>query len=346
MAKPNSIVLPDCEPIPILYEDRSVIAIDKPRGWMLLPVSWQNTSRNLQAAINSSIAARDFWARSRGIKFLRYVHRLDADTSGVLLFVKSPGAVETFSDLFEGRRMEKSYLAVTAIEPRETEWTCQLKLAADPRRVGRMKVDARNGKEAETHFRVLQNLSGSGETSGGSSNFGVRRHVGALKSGDVSPQSTSGLRLRDDKVATVAQARGRSPHQSKAFETGTAQLTLVECRPVTGRTHQIRVHLAEAGCPVVGDELYGKEFMTRMQQIDPLKLSASSPRPSPPPPAGERVAEGRVRGSRESREEKRIPLALRAVRLAFNDPFTKKRVEIRAPVETFCREFGFDISKL
>ena len=123
MGKTNFIELPGCEPIPILYEDRSVIAIDKPRGWMLLPVSWQNTGRNLQAAINSSIAARDFWARSRGIKFLRYVHRLDGDTSGILLFARSPGAVQTYSDLFESRRMEKTYLAVVDGKPGETEWT-------------------------------------------------------------------------------------------------------------------------------------------------------------------------------------------------------------------------------
>ena len=88
MAKPNSIELPGCEPIPILFEDRAVVAIDKPAGWMLVPFSWQKTSRNLQAAISSSIAAGDFWARSRGLKFLRHVHRLDSDTSGVLLLAK------------------------------------------------------------------------------------------------------------------------------------------------------------------------------------------------------------------------------------------------------------------
>ena len=67
MAKPNYIELPFCEPIPILYEDRSVLAIDKPRGWLLVPVNWQNTNRNLQAAINSSISAGDYWARSRNL---------------------------------------------------------------------------------------------------------------------------------------------------------------------------------------------------------------------------------------------------------------------------------------
>jgi len=54
MAKTNSIELPFCEPIPILYEDRSVLAIDKPRGWLLVPVNWQNTNRNLPPSIPPS----------------------------------------------------------------------------------------------------------------------------------------------------------------------------------------------------------------------------------------------------------------------------------------------------
>jgi 23S rRNA-/tRNA-specific pseudouridylate synthase len=103
VAKPNRIELPGVEPIPILYEDRSVIAIDKPGGWMLVPFSWQKTSRNLQTALASSIAAGDFWARSRNLKQLRFVHRLDAETSGVLLLAKSQGALRAYSDSdFEG----------------------------------------------------------------------------------------------------------------------------------------------------------------------------------------------------------------------------------------------------
>jgi 23S rRNA pseudouridine1911/1915/1917 synthase len=235
MAKPLFIELPDCEPIPILFEDRAVLAIDKPPGWMLVPHTWQKTSRNLQAAITSSIAAGDFWARSRGLKFLRHVHRLDADTSGVLLFARSQGAVDVISDLFEGRRMDKTYLAVAAGEPKQTEWACRLRLAPDPKKFGRMRVDEREGKEAETHFKLLER---------------------------------------------------RGP------------LSLIEAHPVSGRTHQIRVHLAESGLPIVGDELYG----TR---------------------------------------EKHQPLGLRAVRLAFVNPFTKTRVDIRAPQDGFLKEFGF-----
>jgi len=278
VAKPNWIELPGCEPIPILYEDRSALAIDKPRGWMLAPVAWQNTSRNLQAAIESSIAARDFWARSRGLKFLRHVHRLDADTSGVLLFAKSPGVVKILFDLFESRKMEKTYLAVTVGAPKQKEWTCQLKLAPDKKRFRKMKVDGRFGKESETHFKLLE-------------------------------------------------TRGR--------------FSLVEAKPITGRTHQIRVHLAEAGLPIVGDELYGKGSATRAHQVTLTQLSAPSPRPSPPLIAGERVAESRERGRQKSNEYKKLPLGLRAVRLAYVDPFMKRRVEIHAPTENFLKEFGF-----
>src|SRR5215212_5268244 len=101
MARPNVIQLGDEVSIPILYEDRSMLAIDKPVGWMLVPYNWDRTGRNLQLAISSSILGGEFWARSRNLKYLKHVHRLDAETSGILLFAKSPGALKTFADMFE-----------------------------------------------------------------------------------------------------------------------------------------------------------------------------------------------------------------------------------------------------
>jgi RluA family pseudouridine synthase len=286
VAKPDHIELPTGERIAILFEDRSVIAIDKPRDWMLVPFSWQKTNRNLQAALTSSISAGDFWARSRGLRFLRFVHRLDADTTGILLLAKSQGAVASYGALFESRGMEKVYLAVVAGVPKETEWTCRLKIGQDANQRGRMKVDARHGKVAETHFRVLQ--------------------IG---------QKTA----------------------------------LVEAHPYTGRTHQIRVHLAASGHPVVGDELYelssgggeaGHNRDTR-RGGDSTHYQRGKGRARCPHRAGNGT------DAAKSQSPASCPrLGLRAVRLAYVDPFTRRRVEIRAPVEEFVREYGFEIPKI
>jgi RluA family pseudouridine synthase len=255
VAKPKNVELEEAGiVIPILYEDRSVLALDKPAGWMLAPDWWDRTGRNLHLALQSSLTAGDFWARSRNLKFLRFVHRLDAETTGITLFAKSQGALRSYSELFEEHRVEKHYLAVVHGIPKESTWTCTFSLIPDPALKGRMKIVRKTGherprsfdddepeaKEAETHFRVLNT------------------------------------------------SKGRA---------------LIEARPVTGRTHQIRVHLAAAGHAIAGDPLYG-----------PDEAAASK---------------GRQR------------LALRAFKLAFRDPFTKRPVRIEAPVGEFLQEWGF-----
>ena len=257
MPKPKHIELDNGRiVIPILYEDRSILALDKPAGWMLAPDSWDHTGRNLQLALQSSLNAGDFWAHSRNLRFLRFIHRLDAETTGITLFAKSPGALRAFSELFETRRVEKFYLAVVRGVPKQPDWTCNLPIVPDPALKGRMRVvpesppprpssharppRSTHERDAETRFRVLQT---------------------------------------------------------------SADTALIEAQPLTGRTHQIRVHLAAAGHPVVGDSLYGTD-----------KSAASK---------------GRQR------------LALRAVKLAFRDPFQNRPVRIEAPSADFLREYGF-----
>jgi hypothetical protein len=189
--------------------------------------------------------------------------------------------------------MEKVYLAVVHGTPQSLEWTCRLRLAPNPQAIGRMRVDARQGKEAETHFRLLQ-----------------------------SKGSTS----------------------------------LIEARPVTGRTHQIRVHLAECGCPVLGDSLYGpqpvmEQRATRSRPFPgklnptkaPLTLSRS---PSAEEGAAVRAGEGRKATPGPPTMTRGGQLGLRAVRLAYEDPFVRRQVEIRAPLEQFIREYGFDLPTL
>jgi RluA family pseudouridine synthase len=250
MAKPKFIELADGLQIPILYEDRTVLAIDKPAGWMLAPDSWVETGRNLQLALVSSIEARDFWAQSRNLKFLRYVHRLDAETSGVLLMARNPGAVHAYGDLFESRRIEKVYLAIVQGIPNRPEWTCNEPLSPDPRQAGRMIVDKRGGKETVTRFRVLESI--------------------------------------------------KSP----------VPATLIEAHPLTGRTHQIRLHLQASGHPIVGDPVY--------------------------------VAAGTTQPPR--RNSGRTILGLRAVSLRYADPFTRRKVRIEAPRAEFLAKFGFPVA--
>lgn len=234
MAKPRTIPLPDDTEMAILYEDRSVLAIDKPAGWMLGPDDEEHCRRNLQLFLELAIHHGEWWAKSRNLKFLRFIHRLDAPTSGVMLLSRSAGALAQYSRLFSEREVEKRYLAVTEGVPKATEWECRDPLGPEPGRPGRHRVDSREGKPAETIFRVLA-------------------------------------------------VRG-----SRA---------LVEARPLTGRTHQIRLHLKAAGCPVVGDDLYGRRD-----------------------PAG---------------------LGLRAVEIAYRDPFTRRPVRVRAPEQAFLERFGF-----
>lgn len=241
MARPNFLELADGTRVPILYEDRSVLAVDKPAGWLLAPAHWRHTRRNLQAALESGIAGGAPWARIRNLKYLRFVHRLDAETSGVLLLVRSPGALGPLSRLFATRAVDKRYLAVVAGSPRQSAWTCVLPLSAPTGPGARARVNRRAGRPAETAFRVL--------------------------------------------------ARAQSPRFGP--------LALLEARPLTGRTHQIRVHLAAEHLPVLGDALYG----------------------------GPACPEG---------------LGLRAVGLAYRDPFTRRAVRITAPAEEFLRRFGFD----
>jgi RluA family pseudouridine synthase len=238
----NEIVLTDGTSIQILYEDRAVLAIDKPAGWMLVPYNWDKTGRNLQLAISSAILGGAFWARSRNLRFLKYVHRLDAETTGILLFAKSPGAVRTWGELFESRRMHKRYLAVVHGTPPQDRWTCNARLGPDPKEHGRHRVvpagkSAAESKDAETHFTVL------------------------------------------DRKNNVA---------------------LIEASPVTGRTHQIRLHLQHAGLPIVGDTMYGTP---------------------------------------EDRARRNPPMALRAIALEFQDPFSRKPIRIAAPTEQFLRQF-------
>ena len=183
--------LPEAIPLAVLHEDDDLIVIDKPAGLVVHPAPGNETGTLVNALLahcGTSLTGIG-GERRPGI-----VHRLDRDTSGVMVAAKNEVTLAALSAVFAARNLERSYLALAwgLVEPGRGAWDGPI--GRDPRERKRMAVVARGGKEAGTDY----------------------------------------LRL--------------AAH-------GTA-LTLLRCRLRTGRTHQIRVHAAEAGHPLVGDPVY------------------------------------------------------------------------------------------
>jgi 23S rRNA-/tRNA-specific pseudouridylate synthase len=159
------------------------------------------------------------------------VHRLDADTSGLLLCAKTKPALDFLTGQFQSKTVEKKYHALVAVLPPEhamkviapvrdatgalpDAFTLEVALGEDERQPGRMRIfKGRGGKDCVTEFRTLERFRGS----------------------------------------TRPPPRGAGQNVAAAA----AGYAFVECRPLTGRTHQLRVHLAAAGTPILNDPFYG-----------------------------------------------------------------------------------------
>ncbi|NGO39973.1 RluA family pseudouridine synthase [Limisphaera ngatamarikiensis] len=231
--------------VQVLYEDDHLLAIDKPAGLLTSPDRYDPNRPNLMRLLHEGIAQRKPWAAARGLEYLANVHRLDFETSGVLLLTKDKASLTHLTRQFESGQTEKQYVALVEGAVSDEEFRVSARLAPDPARPERMCVVRKRGKESVTEFSVLERFLG---------------------------------------------------------------YTLLQCRPLTGRTHQIRVHLAHRGCPVVGDKLYGGS---------PLWLSRIK--------VGYRLRKGETERPLLER------LALHAERLVVLHPVTGQTVEIVAP---------------
>ncbi len=181
------------EPIPlnILYEDDDLLVIDKPAGLTVHPAPGHPAHTLVNAILSylSSLPDTGDWQRP-GI-----VHRLDRDTSGVMLVAKNSAAHQNLTDQFKTRSVVKAYQVLVKGRLTPEDGIIEAPVGRDPRHRQRMAVVAESrGREARTEYHVIDYI------------------------GDYS---------------------------------------LLEVRPETGRTHQIRVHLAAIGYPVVGDKIYG-----------------------------------------------------------------------------------------
>lgn len=189
-------VQPETIPLDIIFEDDDLIVLDKPAGLVVHPAHGhqRGTLVNALLARYPDLAALDpAGPDSTGRPGL--VHRLDRDTSGLMIVARTPTALRHLQRQFKARTVEKIYLALVFGRPQAPEGIIDVPLGRDPRQ--RQKFAARpDGKPARTHFRLLEDYG----------------------------------------------------HYS-----------LLQIGLETGRTHQIRVHLAWLGCPVVGDTVYGRK---------------------------------------------------------------------------------------
>jgi len=231
-------------PLSILYEDAHLLAIDKPAGLVVHPAPGHASGTLVNALLHYVRDLSGIGGELRpGI-----VHRLDRDTSGVLLVAKTDRAHQMLSRQMRRRTLRKEYLALAAGVPRVRKGEVAFAIGRDPRDRKKMKA-----------FRPLE--------------------------GEPPPGA------RDAR--TLYEIEKEWP---------TLGLTLLRCRLVTGRTHQIRVHLAASGLPIVGDPVYGRPRYPRVADEGLRRRLAGFPRQ-----------------------------ALHAERVEFHHPETQELVEIVAP---------------
>ncbi len=179
-------------PLDILYEDNDIIVVNKARGMVVHPAATV-TSGTL---VNALMAHCTDLSGINGVLRPGIVHRLDKDTSGVMVAAKNDAAHISLSEQIRTKTARRVYIAIVTGVITEPGGVIHGAIGRSPRDRQKMAVVTKNGKDATTHFKVLER-------------FG--------------------------------------------------RYTLTECRLETGRTHQIRVHMAYIGHPVLGDPMYGKK---------------------------------------------------------------------------------------
>ena len=208
-------------PFNILYEDGDLIVLDKPAGLVVHPAPGNEDG----TLVNALLAhCGDSLPGIGGERRPGIVHRLDKDTSGVMVVAKTEMALATLSATFAARDIDRFYLALCWGTPHPPAGEIEGAIGRDPRDRKRMAVVGHGGKPALTRYQLLR----------------------AWHAEPARPPAAS-------RSAAGRSAVSPSAVGSSAVGSGVA---LLECRLATGRTHQIRVHLAAQGYPIVGDPVY------------------------------------------------------------------------------------------
>jgi 23S rRNA pseudouridine1911/1915/1917 synthase len=185
---PKASILAEDIPLSVLFEDSEILVLNKPSGLVVHPAVGHRGGTLVNALLHRS---KD-WAGPADRPGL--VHRLDKDTSGVLIIAKTEAAMARLGKAMNERSLEKEYLAVVYGHPPVHKGKIEMGILRDPRDRKRMAASRTEGRPSTTFYEILSESSG---------------------------------------------------------------LSLLKCRLVTGRTHQIRVHLKALNLPIVGDPVYG-----------------------------------------------------------------------------------------
>ena len=233
--------------LPIIFRDDDLLVFDKPSGLPMHP-----TARYVRGTLVTLARA----LAKEGEK-PDPAHRLDRETSGLVLCGTRPAMTRLLKLAFARSEVKKAYLAIAEGHPKEDRFEVDLPLGVGGAEVRiRAVIDRVNGKEAKTRFEVLQRLTVRGEP-----------------------------------------------------------FSLVRCEPVTGRQHQIRIHLSAAGFPIVGDKIYGKDERIFIRFTEKALTD-------------------------EDRGQLRLPRhALHAAEVAFRHPGDGRAMKIEAPLPKDLTDF-------
>lgn len=204
---------PETIPLQITYEDADLIVVDKPAGMVVHPAHGHRSG----TLVNALLAYCPDLAGIGGQLRPGIVHRLDKDTSGLIVVAKNDAAHSHLQRQFKQRQVEKTYLALTEGRLPVAHGVIDTPIGRDPRRRKRMAAVPSGGRQAQTQYTVREFL---------------------------------------------------------------ADHTYVEARPITGRTHQVRVHFAAIGHPLVGDRVYGhrkQQLLVNRHFLHAARLAFSLP---------------------------------------------------------------------
>jgi RluA family pseudouridine synthase len=145
--------------IPVLYEDEHLLALDKPSGFLTSPDRYDLERPNLLKLLHTGIAEGKPWAKERGLAYLMNAHRLDSETSGLILLAKSKSVLVALVNLFGAEKPSRKYLALAQGVPKAGRLEVEAKLEPHPAKIGFFHVNPKSGKRARTIFEVQEAFS-------------------------------------------------------------------------------------------------------------------------------------------------------------------------------------------